>query len=568
VVVRKGEGNARVLAAAGRYGLAIGAGAAALGATSALVPVLGGPYFFVVFPAALVAGLIGGFGPGLACVAVHAAGAIWFLAEPQGSLAVDDPRTALRLGLVALNATIVAVLGARLRIALSRERRLRAEAEGEAAARTVAEQALREAHDRLSALQALTAELSAARSSDEIVAALFRLGVPLLGAEAGIVAFRSGESALAMRLGGPTAEPSEEPALVPLEAHLPAAEVARTGHALWLGAPGDVEARFPALAGGMARAGLRACACVPLWLEGEPAAVLGVSFADARPFDLRERALVASVAQLCAQALSRARRHEAEERARARAEAAEEEARRVAAFQDQVLAVVGHDLRTPLSAITMAVGLARQRAAAGDDRTASALDRIARSARRMHEIIRDLLDLARARQGLGLAVAPAPVSAREVCAQAVAELQQVFPDRAIRLSAPDEARISADGSRLHQAVSNLVGNALQHGDPGTAVTVDVAADGDGVTIRVANRGEPIAEERLAAIFEPFRRGDSARAGDGESLGLGLFIVREIARAHGGSVTVSSDAATGTVFELTLPRALAAGADAQVTSSRH
>jgi signal transduction histidine kinase len=566
--VRKGERNARVLATAGRYGLALGAGAAALGATSALEPVLGGPFFFVLFPAALVAGLAGGFGPGLACVAVHAVGATWFLAEPYGSLAVDDPRTALRLALVALNATIVAVLGARLRIALQREQRLRAEAEGEAAARTVAEQALREAHERLSALQALTAELSGARSSDEIVAALFRLGLPLLGARAGTVSFRSGESALAMRLGGPGAEGGEEPALVPLEAHLPAAVVARTGRALWLGTPGDVEARFPALAGAMARAGLRACACVPLWLEGEPAAVLDVSFADARPFDLRERALVASVAQLCAQALSRARRHEAEEQARARAEAAEEEARRVAAFQDQVLAVVGHDLRTPLSAITMAVGLARQRAAAGDDRTASALERIARSARRMHEIIRDLLDLARARQGLGLAVAPAPVSAREVCAQAVAELQQVFPDRAIRLSAPDEARISADGSRLHQAVSNLVGNALQHGEPETAVTVDVAADGDGVTIRVANRGEPIAEERLAAIFEPFRRGDSARAGDGESLGLGLFIVREIARAHGGSVTVASDAATGTVFELTLPRALAAGADAQVTSSRH
>jgi signal transduction histidine kinase len=564
--VRRDEGNARVLATAGRYALAVGIAAAALWTTSALLPVLGAPFFFFAFPAALLAALAGGTGPGLACVATHAAGAIWFFAEPYGSLAVSNPRAALRLALVAASAAFVAAVGGRLRTALQRERRLRAEAQGEAAARAIAEEALREAHDRLSALQTLTAELSAARTSDELAAAVFRRGLPLLGARSGSISFPAAHGALAVRSSeAPAEDAASGSGLAPLDGPHPAAEVARTGRALWLGNPGEIEARFPALAQSLARSGHQACACVPLRLDGEPVGVLGLGFSEPRAFDLRERSFIGSVAQLCAQAFSRARRHEAEERARARAEAAEEEARRAVIFRDQVLAVVGHDLRTPLSAITMAVALARQRAA-GDDRTEGALDRIARSARRMVEIIRDLLDVARARQGLGLALTRAPVSAREVCAQAVGELEQVFPDRAIRMRAADDARISADASRLHQAISNLVGNALQHGDPGAAVTIEVAADEDAVAIRVANEGEPIPQERLAEIFEPFRRGGAAGAGDGGSLGLGLYIVREIARAHGGAVTVTSDAADGTVFELRLPRAPAAG-DEPVTSSR-
>jgi signal transduction histidine kinase len=550
----------------GRYALASGIALATLWATTLLQPALGGAFFFFVFPAVLLAALAAGTGAGLACVVVHAAGASWFFAEPRGSFAIADPRAALRLALVAASAAVIAAVGGRLRTALRRERRLRDEAEREAAARARAEAALREAHDRLSALQELTAELSAARTSDETAAAVFRRGLPLLGARAGSICFQADGDALELRFSEAFPEDvRRDYRLVPLDAPLPTCEVARTGRPVWLRSQREIAARYPGLAAPSARWGDAAWACVPLQLEGEPTGVLGLVFRDPRAFDAPERAFIASVAQLCAEALSRARRHEAAERARARAEAAEEEAQRAAAFQDQVLAVVGHDLRTPLSAITMAVALAQRTPV--NDRIAGSLDRIARSAGRMHDIIRDLLDVARARQGLGLALTRTPVSAREVCAHAVAELEQVFPDRAIRLHARDDARLSADASRLHQAISNLIGNALQHGDPGANVTVEVVGRDDEVAIRVANGGHPIPQERIAAIFEPFRRGDAPGAGDGASLGLGLFIVREIARAHGGAVTVRSDAAAGTVFELRLPRAPAAADAEQVTSSR-
>jgi signal transduction histidine kinase len=285
--------------------------------------------------------------------------------------------------------------------------------------------------------------------------------------------------------------------------------------------------------------------------------VLALSFREERAFEAVERAFVASIAQLCAQAFSRARRHEAEQEARRRAEAAEEAARRAAALQDQVLAVVGHDLRTPLSAIVMAAGVAQQRAAA-DEGLAAPLARISRSARRMNEIIRDLLDVARARQGIGLTLTHRPVSAGDICAQAVAELEQIHPDRLVRLSASGDLRLEADASRLLQAISNLVGNALQHGSPEREVAVHASGDADAITVRVRNGGSPIPAEALAELFEPFRRGGNAEGSD--SLGLGLFIVREIARAHGGAVTVASDEG-GTTFELRLPRGSAPSAAA-------
>jgi signal transduction histidine kinase len=180
----------------------------------------------------------------------------------------------------------------------------------------------------------------------------------------------------------------------------------------------------------------------------------------------------------------------------------------------------------------------------------------------MHEIIQDLLDLARARRGIGISVSRRPASAVDVCTQAVAELQQVHPERVIRLSASGDLKLEADPSRLLQAVSNLVGNALQHGAPDADVSVEAAEELDDVVIRVRNAGSPIPEALIEDIFEPFRRGEAPGEGTA-GLGLGLFIVREIARAHGGSVSASSAEGAGTTFELRLPRGrpsgLAAGA---------
>jgi signal transduction histidine kinase len=133
--------------------------------------------------------------------------------------------------------------------------------------------------------------------------------------------------------------------------------------------------------------------------------------------------------------------------------------------------------------------------------------------------------------------------------RAVAELAAVHPTREIRLAVPEEVAVSADPDRLGQVLTNLVGNALQHSPPAARVSVEVEEDSGAVAIGVHNEGPPIEADLLPEIFEPFHRG---HGGEGGSLGLGLFIVREVVRAHGGEVTVRSRAGEGTTFTVRLP----------------
>jgi signal transduction histidine kinase len=136
-----------------------------------------------------------------------------------------------------------------------------------------------------------------------------------------------------------------------------------------------------------------------------------------------------------------------------------------------------------------------------------------------------------------------------VVRRGLAELRAVHPDREIELDAPRSAVAWVDPERLGQVVSNLVGNALEHGAPDARVRVEVAADRPGVEIRVHNDGPMIGGE-LSQLFEPFRQGPSAAGRAGA--GLGLYIVREVLRAHGGTVEVSSSDADGTTFTVRLP----------------
>jgi signal transduction histidine kinase len=246
-------------------------------------------------------------------------------------------------------------------------------------------------------------------------------------------------------------------------------------------------------------------------------------------------------------------RKEAEEARRelAAREAAEVERRRADQVQERLVAIVGHDLRTPLSVITMGVGAIRQRGGLGPEQLAT-LERIARSGQRMQGIIDDLLDFGRSTQGRGIPVVMEDADLAEVCRRAVGELGQLNGGRAIGLSVRGDTRLHGDAARLVQVVSNLVGNALQHGDG--AVQVEVEGSQDQVALSVHNHGAPIPTEELPRLFEPFRQGEGPGAGERSgSVGLGLFIVREVVRAHRGEVEVRSDAPAGTTFTVRLPR---------------
>jgi hypothetical protein len=222
--------------------------------------------------------------------------------------------------------------------------------------------------------------------------------------------------------------------------------------------------------------------------------------------------------------------------------------------RDQFLAILGHDLRTPLSVVlTTATLVARE-----GDTGAKAASRIVSSVERMRRLVSDLLDLTRTRLGSGIPIKPAPVDLDVLVREVLAEFRALHPECRLEFDPEGDLRGHWDRDRLAQVLSNLIGNALQHGEPGGPVDVTARGDADHVVVEVHNEGSPIPEALLASIFEPMvRHVRGSESGQQTSLGLGLHIVREVALAHGGTVVVTSTAGEGTTFSVRLPRRAAA-----------
>ena len=216
--------------------------------------------------------------------------------------------------------------------------------------------------------------------------------------------------------------------------------------------------------------------------------------------------------------------------------------------RDQFIAVLGHDLRSPLSAIFMSAGLM---ARGGDPARMAA--QILRSGERMARMVDDLLDLTRTRLGSGIPITPGQMDLDAVCRGVVSETQAIHPDRRLEYQAEGDLRGKWDSGRLGQVLSNLLGNALQHGGPDSPIRVIARAGRGEVLMEVHNEGSPIPPALLANIFEPMvshaRKDEDMKS---TSVGLGLHIAREIVLAHGGTVTVTSTAEEGTTFSVRLP----------------
>lgn len=217
--------------------------------------------------------------------------------------------------------------------------------------------------------------------------------------------------------------------------------------------------------------------------------------------------------------------------------------------------MIAHDLRNPLGAIVMSAHyLLRSDAIAGPEMKAAG--RILSSATTMKKLVGDLLDFTQVRMGGHLAMTPVNMSLRDVCLDAVEELKAFHPDRTIEVTQSESVDGYWDRDRLHQVISNLVANALGHGAADAPVTVSAALEGACARLDVHNLGEPIPAESLSEIFDPLKRvpqtGARAHPSTG-GVGLGLFIVKEVARAHGGSVAVASSREAGTTFTVKLPR---------------
>jgi PAS domain S-box-containing protein len=463
---------------------------------------------------------------------------------------------------------------------------------------------------------------------------------------------------------GPPAVCPERLEAVPLDADLPLPRAARTGDALWIEGGAEQEAASPALARG--GDGCASSVALPLHACGVPVGVLGLAFGEPRRFQPDERALLASVAEACGQALERAALFDrergartAEARTRALLDALVEHApvgigfldrdfrfarvnrvlaeidglpaeahlgrlprelfpgipmerieaswrrvletgeplvdvpvegetpaapgrrrqwveswypvqagaetlglgaivrevtaeREAEEFQRNVLGIVGHDLRNPLSTVLTAARLARRHEAAPAE-LRTLLDRILRSTGRMERIVSVLLDYTRVRAGTGIPLQRAGCALDALILSVVEEAEGAQPGRKVRTRFEGDGAGEWDPGRVGQAVANLVTNALVHSPPSAGVEVSLRGTDAEVEVAVWNEGPPIAPEALPRLFEPFRRGQPSGENGGQGLGLGLFIARAIVEAHGGAIEARSSAAEGTVFTVRMPR---------------
>jgi len=221
-----------------------------------------------------------------------------------------------------------------------------------------------------------------------------------------------------------------------------------------------------------------------------------------------------------------------------------------ALFAEQMIGIVSHDLRNPLSAINLSAYILARGELGPAQRQAA--ERITNSTRRAQRLIEDLLDFTAARVGSGLSVTLKSIDLHHVVAGAAEELRASFAGRDIEHRRVGSGTCRGDADRLTQALGNLVSNAMTYGAFDRPVRLTSSIDAETFSIEVHNEGKPIAPEQLAGLFAPMTRGLGA-ANSAGSVGLGLFIVREIARAHGGEVSATSSAEEGTRFVVRCPR---------------
>ena len=222
-------------------------------------------------------------------------------------------------------------------------------------------------------------------------------------------------------------------------------------------------------------------------------------------------------------------------------------AQRRALFAEQMVAIVSHDLKNPLTAIRMASDFLQRGERTAKER--QLLRHIGQSSERAHRMIADLLDFTQARVGQGITIKAVPLDLHSVIEHAVDELRVAFPTATLVHQAEGHGQACLDADRVQQIIGNLVANSVAYGDLLQPITITSRLGDNACAISVHNHGPAIPEALLPGLFEPMTRGTD-QGSEVRSVGLGLYIVRELARVHGGDVAVSSCEARGTTFTVT------------------
>jgi signal transduction histidine kinase len=239
---------------------------------------------------------------------------------------------------------------------------------------------------------------------------------------------------------------------------------------------------------------------------------------------------------------------DAEERVE-KSESALLDEQQTAELRELFIAVLGHDLRTPLSSVATGAQALQKMQLGGQATTI--LDRIKRSSDRMARLIENILDFARGRLGGGIPIVKQPdAQLPQTLEHVIAELSAIHPERKVDAKIQITRPVSCDAGRLGQLLANLLSNALVHGAADEPVTVVARRDGDVLILSVTNKGKPIPAETVERLFQPFARGAGGERRQ-QGLGLGLYIASQIAQAHDGTLSVESNPA-GTTFTLLMP----------------
>jgi signal transduction histidine kinase len=393
------------------------------------------------------------------------------------------------------------------------------------------------AQQRLERLQKLTEALGELRSEAEVAHTVLAYGLEALGGSMGS-AVRLVPGAAEMQvigiLGYKDLTVADFPSL-PLHPPTPHSEVLRTGQPIFL----STEAEVVALMGRPAREGAKAIASVPLQAGKRVLGAIGVTFQEERIFEEAEREFAVTVGRVCAQALERAEAyHRLEQAVRAR---------------DQFLAIAGHELRTPLTALKLQLQSALKALQEPEAEPRRALDRLEKAngqAGRLGELVERLLDVSRV-QASGFLLEREPVElaelAGEVCGRLSEELAAAGCAWTLAAAGPVKGRW--DRLRLEQLLGNLLSNAVKFA-PGAPLRVEVRSQGGQALLSVRDGGPGIAPHDQARVFERFEQLQPGPRAQG--LGLGLWISRRIAEAHGGTLGVESAPGAGSTFTLALP----------------
>ena len=291
----------------------------------------------------------------------------------------------------------------------------------------------------------------------------------------------------------------------------------------------------------MVQAGITSVLVVPLLANGRALGALSMCGTRTRPlYTADDVALVEELAHRAALAIDNARLYR--------------QAQEAIAVRDQFLSIASHELRTPLTTLRGQIEVNRRRLQRGElppERLARGLDLMSGQIDRLSRLVGEMLDVSRIANGQ-FSVSAEPFSLVELARRVVEGELAIEPDRPIAIVAPDgDLPVSADPLRLEQVIANLVGNARKYSPPGTPIAVTVRSEGNNALVTVADRGPGIAVEDQPRLFEPFWRA-SAAEGAVSGMGLGLYISREIARAHGGALAAVSTPGEGSTFTLTLP----------------